>query len=173
MSSPRPQAIAGVSAGTENLLRTVYPSIACAGLGRMIGSLMNSIPLTIGGIKLSYLLFAPITAPLGLMGYFAVKISGEKYVLTNRSISRWAFVGTRLLQKVELERIGSISVDQLPGQEFYKASDLVITAADGNELMRLPAVPRAEIFRETILKAKQARVDVEASLATIRARATA
>jgi hypothetical protein len=173
MSSLRPQAIAGVSAGTENLLRTVYPSICSAGMGRLIGTLMNSIPVGIGPVKLSYLIFGPLLAGPALAGYFIVKIMGEKFVLTNRSISRWAFLGNRLLQKVELERVGAVSIDQLPGQEFYKAADIVLTSTDGNELLRLPGVPRAEIFRETILKAKQARVDVEASLARIRARQTA
>lgn len=171
--SVRPQAITGVSAGHDQLLRTVYPSISSAWLGRLIGQLMESIPFGIGNIKLSYLIAPIVCLPLGLMGYFMEKLFGERYLLSSRAIRRWTFIGQRMLQEVQLADIEDIAVEVQPGQEFYKAGDLVIIGKGGNTLMRLPGVPRPDIFRETILKAQKARLQVEDSLTRIRARQTA
>lgn len=168
----RPQAITGVSAGQDQLLRVIYPSISAAGIGRLIGRAMESMPFGIGKIKLSYLLFGWICAPAALLGYFVEKAFGERYLLTNRGIRRWTFVGQRMLQEVALTDIEDIAVDVLPGQEFYEAGDLVILGKGGNTLMRLAGVPRPEIVRETILKTQRARVQVEESLTAIRARQT-
>ena len=171
--SVRPQAITGVSAGQDQLLRTVYPSISSAGLGRLIGQLMDSIPVGVGNIKLSYLIFGPLLVGPALMGYFAEKLMGQRYLLTNRAIRRWTLIGQRMLQEVQLADIEDIAVEVQAGQEFYKAGDLVIIGKGGNTLMRLPGVPRPDIFRETILKAQKARLQVEDSLTRIRARQTA
>ena len=57
MSIGNVQAISGVSAGVENVVMTVYPSIAATGIGRLLGCLYESIPSRICGIKLSNLLF--------------------------------------------------------------------------------------------------------------------
>ncbi len=169
----RPQPIAGVSAGRENLLRAVYPSISATGMGRLLGRLMDSVPIGIGNVRLSYLIFGLPVAALSLPGYLGQKVTGERYVLTNRGIRRWAALGSRMIQGVELTEIGDILTETLPGQEFYHAADLIILGKDGRRLMRLAGVPRAEIFRETILKAAQARVQVEESLARIRGRQSA
>ena len=63
MRAAKPQAISGVSAGYESIIETLYPSIAASGIGRAIGRAMDSIPLRIWGVPLSYLLFGPLLAP--------------------------------------------------------------------------------------------------------------
>ena len=170
MPNQKPQAISGVSASVENVIRIEYPSIASTGLGKMLGSLYNSMPLQLGTVKLSYLLFPLPTAPLGLIPYTLLKLAGQRYILTNRSMQKWASLGNRLLSQVALSQVAEVLVEQLPGQEFYKAADLELLAADGTPLMRLEGVKRAEVFRQSILEARDALLQVESSLATIQAR---
>ena len=170
MSSQKPQAISGVSASRETEMMIVYPSIASHWLGQILGRLFESIPLKIHGIKLSYLLFPLPMIPAALGLYFHLKVFGERYVLTNRSLGRQAALGSRVISQIPLADVDRIEVEQSPGHVFYKAADLAIFAADGKSLMRLEAVPRADVFRQTILKASVARQQVGASLATIEAR---
>lgn len=171
MPNRKPQAIFGVSAGVENVLDARYPSICATGLGRLLGRLYELIPLKINGVKLSHLLFPLPTSPLALLIYLYLKVAGQRYVLTNRSVQKQTALGTRLLSQVALGDIGEIEVCQRRGQEFYRAADIHLLAEDGSLLMRLEAVPRAEVFRQIILEARDARKHVEASLATIAGRA--
>ena len=75
-----------------------------------------------------------------------------------------------MMQRVELADITAMQVAQQPGQQFYHASDLLILNAKGDVVMRLEGLPHAEIFRENITKARDASMQVQASLATINAR---
>jgi len=173
MSIVRTQAIAGVSAGVENVVMTVYPSMASTGLGRWLGRLYDSIPIKINGIKLSHLLFPVPAIPIALLLYFQLKVFGSRYILTNRSVSIRTSIGDRQQNEIALPAIARIDVTQYAGQEFYRAADLVFYDAGGSVLGRLEAVPRAEIFRQTILEARDALTQTEAALATIAARQTA
>jgi hypothetical protein len=164
------QAISGVSASSEAEITTEYPSVASTWLGRSLGSLYDSIPLKINGIKISYLLFPLPTAGIGLLVYLYLKAAGTRYRLTNRNMQIWSMIGERLFSSVALGDIAEIEVRQRPGQAFFKASDLVLLKTDGSTLLRLEGVVRAEIFRETILEARDARRDVASSLARIQAR---
>lgn len=154
----------------EMQIMTVYPSISADGLGRFIGFLMNCLPFP-KNAKLSALVFGLPLAPLASLLYFLQKIFGPRYVLTNRSIQVWSSLGNRLLGSVPLQQIGDIEVNERNGQAFFHAADLNILDAGGNAVLTLGGVPRADIFRHTILKARDARVQVEAALATIGARA--
>lgn len=165
-----PQPISGVSAGRETIIEDVFPSIAASGLGRFLGQLMNCMPLSLNGIRLSQVLFAPIAAPLGLIGYLKFKVTDSVYVLTNRSVLKRAALGQRLLQSVPLSEIDNIEIRVSPGQEFYQAGDLLLLNAAGDTLMHLPGVPRPERFRQVILDAREARIRSDRSLDVIRAR---
>lgn len=173
MPNRKSHPIAGVVADSENEIMTVFPSIASTGLGRALGVLYESIPLKINGVKLSYLLFPLPTSPVALVWYFLLKLTGWRCVLTNRTVQKWSGLGNRLLAQVPLSDIAKIVVAQRPGQSFYRAADLELYGTDGKRLMTLAAIPHAEIFRESILEARDALVRVENSLATIRARQTA
>ena len=173
MSMARTQAISGVSAGVENVVMTVYPSIASTGWGRWLGRLYISIPSEINGIKLSYLLFPLPSIPLALLLYVQLKVVGSRYILTNRAVTIRAAIGERQLADIALPAIDRIEVRQYAGQEFYRAADLVFFDSGGSVLGRLAGVPQAEIFRQTILEARDALTQTEAALATIAARQTA
>ncbi len=164
------QAITGVSSGTENVIMTVYPSISGRGLGQLIGLLMNSVPLRIGGVRLSNLVFGLPLAPLGAIGYLAEKVIGDKYILTNRSVEQWKATGGRMLSDIPLESIASIELDEQWGQDFYYAADLLLVDAKGTVLTRLKAVTRPDVFRQTILEARDARMQVTATMELIQAR---
>ncbi|MBT4863984.1 MAG: PH domain-containing protein [Planctomycetaceae bacterium] len=173
MSIGNVQAISGVSAGVENVVMTVYPSIAATGRGRWLGRLYDAIPVRICGVKLSNLLFTLPTSPLALALYAETKVVGSRYVLTNRRVTINAALTPRQVLEVALPAIDEIEVEQLDGQQFFHAADLVLLDSRGTVLGRLEAVPRAEVFRQTILEARDALTQTEAALATISARQTA
>lgn len=163
-------AISGVSAVAESEIMTVYPSVACTGLGRLMGRLYESVPLRIFGIKLSYLLFVPFGAPLGALGYLLLKLTGERYVLTNRAVQRQKALGSNKLAQVLLADLDQVVEHQGPGQVFYHASDLHLLNAKGERVLLLAGVPHAAIFRQTIVEARDARKQVASALETIRSR---
>ena len=169
----KPQPISGVSPTAETVITTRYPSIAAMGLGRALGKLYDAIPLRIGTIKLSYVLFTLPTSPLAVTLYAIQKLFGQRYQLTNRRVRILSMLGTRVYGQVNLTEIGDVAIDEQPGQAFYKAGDLVILGTGGNTLLRLTGVTRPDVFRQTILEARTARVRTEASLAVIKARKTA
>ena len=57
------------------------------------------------------------------------------------------------------------------GQEYYHAGDLILKNAKGDSLMRISGVKDANIFRQIIEKARDARIGTEHSLEMIEARA--
>ena len=165
-----PQPISGVSAGRETVIEDVFPSISASGLGRILGQLMDAIPLSVNGIKISQLLFGPLVAPLALVGYLQFKVTGPVYVLTNRSVKTVSALARNLVQTVALSEIDNIEIRELPGQAFYQAGDLLLLNARGDALMTLAGIPRPARFRQVILDARDARVRSDHSLGVIRSR---
>lgn len=166
----RPQAISGVSPQVENVVMAVHPSIAAWWAGQMIGVLSDAIPLKLGSVKLSHVLIAPLLAPFAALLYFAQKVIGARYVLTNRAIQSWAAMGERMNGQAALTEIGTVDVERRAGQAFFHAGDLVIRNAAGEILLRLEGVVRPDVFRQIILEARDARIQTEASLTTIQKR---
>ena len=167
----KPQPINGVSAGAETLLEATYPSIAATGLGRCLGSVMDLIPVSIGGVRLSHLLFGPVVAPVALLWYLLTKVTGDRYEVTNRSVRVRSILGGRLQRQVAFSDFAAIEVQRQPGQAFYHAGDLLLVDAKGQPVLTLAGVSRPERFRSVIQKARQARLLSDASLRTIEARA--
>jgi len=165
-----PQPISGVSAGRETAIEDVYPSIAASGLGQFLGRLMDLSSLSIIGIRLSHVLFAPIVAPLGLIGYLKFKVADPMYLLTNRSVQKRGPLSRRLLQSTPLADIDNIEIQVLPGQQFFQAGDLHLLNAKGDVLMQIAGIPRPERFRQVILDAREARIRNDHSLEVIRSR---
>lgn len=164
-----PQAIAGVSPSQEREIETEFPSIAAVAPGRIIGGLMNSIP-GVGSVKLSYLLFGLPLAPLGLIGYLQLKVTGQRYTVTNRTVSvRGALMGG-IVKQVALKDVADVEVDVLGGQEFFRAGDVVLRNANGDEILRCAGVPQPERFKHVILDARAARLQSDEALAAINKR---
>lgn len=162
--------ITGVPAGREAPLETVYPSIAASAIGRFLGSLCDSIPLRIGGVQLSHVLFAPIALPFALIGYFQFKVAGEKYEVTNRSVRIRSFLGGRLVQQIALTDFEDVQVEVVPGQAFYRAGNVQLLNGKGDVVMTLAGVPRPDRLRNVILEARRARLQSDASLKVIEGR---
>lgn len=169
MANLKKQPISGVSPSGEVEIRWRFPSIAATWIGKLIGQICDLIPVKIWGVKLSYPL-ALALAPLGALEYFRLKLLGEKYVLTNRSIQRWAAFGVNQRQSVSLSDIADIEVHRQSGQEFFDAGDLVVMDAKGNPIMTLAGVQQPDVFRSAVLEARDARVETQKALATINAR---
>jgi hypothetical protein len=170
MLAQKPPAISGLNAGKQSLIMTVYPSIAATAIGKTLGQLYESIPTKVFGIKLSHWLFPLPTAIFAVQVYAHLKLFGEVYVLTSRTVQLRKSLGNRLIREVPLADIDQVVVRCESGQEFYPAADIYLLNKAGQTLMSLPGVPRAEVFRQTILEARNARNQVASTLSTISAR---
>jgi len=175
MSTAKPQAIAGVSAENESIVRIVYPSIAGTAIGQGLGNLMELIPIKVPlfHAKISYLLFGLPCGLAAVAGYFIEKILGVRYVLTNKSVQKWKALGNRKVSEVLLKDVAEVAIAQSSGQVFYRASDIHLQNAAGESIMVLPGVSHAEVFRQTILEASHAQSLTASALETIKARQTA
>jgi hypothetical protein len=162
--------IAGLSTQAEAPVATTWPAITCTSLGRLLNQVVESIPVRLGGIKLSHLLFALPLAPLGALLYLLLKATGEKYQVTNRALHRLGAFSGNKIASIPLAEIDAVDVEDEAAQRFSRAGDLVIRNARGEELFRLRAVMYPHIFRNTILEARDARLRVDESLQTIRNR---
>lgn len=69
-----------------------------------------------------------------------------------------------------LDEVGRVEIHCTFGQQFFKAGTLVIRDHVGTERMQLPGVVRPEMFRQTILDARDALISTEAARRTIEAR---
>jgi len=153
---------------------TVYPSIASTVVGRTMGSLFDCLPDRVLGIRLSHWLILmplfPLWATIAALEYFRLKLFGTVYCLTNRNVqirsARWNW----LVREVALTEIADVVLRQQPGQAFYPAADIELVNKAGETVLVLQGVPRADVFRQSILEARNAHVQVESSLNTIRAR---
>lgn len=149
---------------------TAYPSIASLGLGRALGALYESVPLRLGSVKLSHLIFVLPAAPIALVLYLGLKAAGPRYVLTTRRLRLVKGPSARPGADVPLDEIGRVEVVASFGQRFYKAGQLVVRDHHGTERLRLHGVVRPEMFRRTILDARDALTRTDAARRTIDAR---
>jgi membrane protein YdbS with pleckstrin-like domain len=174
----KPQAISGVSAAGEAEITTAYPSVASTLTGQRVGRLCDWLPVKTNGVPWPRLLIAlpfwivvvPVSLVVSLTLYAFVKFFGKRYILTNRSLQVRQMIGLRTFAEVPLTGIDQIAIQELPGQGYYKAADIVVLGTDGKLLVRLEGVQRADVFRHTILEARDARREVAESLKTIQSR---
>lgn len=170
------QPIAGVfpPQTCEATIMTVWPSLAATAIGRSLGRLYaipaGRPPFTLG--HLIALATIPIVVPLYFWKFLVTVSVGmlqllpkvgrafkspdgvRRYVLTNRRVV--VRTGMRPLDErwVELERFDTIDIVVRPGQEWYRAGDLVFKLG-AIETFRLDGVVRPETFRHTCLSAQQ------------------
>ena len=154
----------------ERPVMTVYPSIAALGIGRALGAVYDSIPLRVGGIRLSHLLFVLPTAPLALVPYAWQKIVGPRYLLTTHRLIAVLGLGAKPSGEVPLEEVGRVEVLTSSGQKFFRAGTLVIRDHMGTERLRFDGVVRPEMFRQTILDARDSLIRTDAARRNIAAR---
>lgn len=170
MTTKKPQAIAGVSSTYENVVEELFPSIAMTGLGRFLNQLYECLPVGVGQCKLSHLLFVPPTLPLALLGYLLLKVGGSRYVVTNRAVKRLKSLGNHLLEEAPLSQVARVAVDPDSRLSFFRTGDVRLSNAEGDTLLLLRGVPYPDRFCQVICETRDARRQVESSLAAIRAR---
>ena len=100
--------------------------------------------------------------PLALLAYFALKLGGSRYLVTNRAVKRMASLGYRRSEEVPLEQIEQVVVDPDSRLAFFRTGDVRLVNAAGDTLLLLRGVPYPDRFRQVILEACDARQDVEA-----------
>ena len=154
----------------EALAETVYPSIAALGVGRLCGRLLNLLPLRIGRIRLTHVIFGALLAPVAPVLYGVHKVIGRYYRLTQAAVESCPMIGTAGVDRIELERIAAVEVRTRRGQRFYRAGDVHLLGADGQTLLNLAGVPQPERVRQIILELQQAKQQRDAAQQTIRTR---
>jgi len=164
------QAIAGVAPveSAETTVMTVWPSVAGMRLlgipvGKIIGRLLN--------IKAGFYIFtvgnlaALMAIPVGLLLYFkrVGPFVATRYRVTNRRVIVERGLTAKEEKAIEFDRFDSIIVEIDPGDEWYKAGDLVFRNGDV-ERFRLEGVSRPESFRQVCWKSRQAYVGIKEAL---------
>ena len=170
MSSSQPTAIAGVHTSSETLITHAYPSVAATELGQTLGRLYESFSTKLFGVRLSYLLFALPTAPIAALIYLLQILFGKKYRLTNQALEVRAMLGERLFERIELEKIGALEIEQQAGQQYYHAGDIIVKNLNEDVVFTMEGISRPYVFQHNILEAQQAKTRVAAALEHIRAR---
>ncbi len=147
------------SNASEITAMTVWPSIAAFPLGRRVGRLC-----AIAGVgkfftagKLMALATIPISLPL-FFWRLAPRVA-RRYVLTDRRVVIRKGLGNAEAEAIRLEDFESIEIEELPGQEFLRAGDLVFRAS-GKEAFRLPGVQHPQGFRQACLRGQRAWLSV-------------
>lgn len=157
------QPIAGVSPAElkETTVMTVWPSIACYGLGRTLGSLFAIRWPDIYIFRLGNLI-ALASIPVALVLYFwrILPFVGTRYTLTNRRVIVQKGLSSQEDKFVDFDRFDAIDVVIQPGQAWYHAGDLIFKLG-AIETFRLDGVSRPETFRATCLKSRQAHAGVK------------
>ncbi|MFV1965693.1 MAG: PH domain-containing protein [Pirellulaceae bacterium] len=155
------QAIAGLTPSTaeEATVMVVWPSIAQYAWARWFGiqyeNKLGTYIFTVGNMV------ALLSSPFAAVMYFYRMARCPTYVLTSRRIVEKSF--DKEIKAVELGAFESITIDELPGQKWYYAGDLVFRSGD-EEVFRLEAVSRPEAFRQTCLKSNRSFVGVKQAL---------
>jgi hypothetical protein len=154
----------------ERPVMTVFPSIASLPLGRGLGVLYESLPIRIGRLKLSHLLFPLPTSPVALLLYFWLKVAGPRYELTTQRLRVLRGLARRAGLEIPLDEVGRIEITTSFGQRFFKSGTLIVRNHVGTERLRLAGVVRPEMFRQTILEVRDALIRTDAAMRTIEGR---
>lgn len=163
------QAIAGVSPSSveERTVMVVWPSNAVYRFGRWLGKRYAwQGPVSENKIFWIGNVFVLLSIPAALAMYF-LRIApggwGIRYRLTNRRVIVERGVSWKESRSVGLDQFDSVTIEVVPGQEWYNAGDLVFRKGD-TVVFRLEAVSRPEAFRETLVKSHMAYVGVKKAM---------
>lgn len=151
------QAITGVypTSHSEATVMMTWPSIGASSFGRTLGGLY-SIRTGFGNILTIGNLIALLSIPQALL-LFALNIlpwSCRRYRITNRRIVVEKGVKGAVDKEVSLDNFDAVSVEVLPGQEWYPCGNLIFTK-NKVETFRLDGVRHPESFRQACLKTQR------------------
>ena len=159
-----------MTARTSPAAAEFFPSIAAGAFGRVLGALMECVPLRLGRVKLSYLLFGPVVAGLSIPAYALQKLLGKRYVLTGDAIQQWPMIGSDAKAAVRLQDVADATVRVRTGQAFFDAGDVVLTGKAGDELLVLEGMSRPNRVRSSILDVRDSAHQATAVEETVRRR---
>jgi hypothetical protein len=156
------QPITGVmpSELAEVTCKVVWPTIGATGAGRWVGRL-SDIRLGFGEFFTLGKIMAIATIPISLVVFFwmLMPVVCRRYTLTNRRIIIRKGLSVVDGRWISLDDFDAIDIEVLPGQAWLHAGDLVFRHGD-NVVLRLPGVPRPEVFRQVCLTSQTALVSV-------------
>lgn len=157
MSQISKEAVAGVwptDLGEAHITQA-FPSISASALGRFLGSLY-SLPQPIG------FLIHIVTLPVPIMLAVAMFLfSGfRRYQLTSTRVRIRRGTKDKDSPQVMLAELEEVRPVVRGGQSFYRAADLQLISG-GQVALTLSGVPNAEAFRQNILEARNALVQVK------------
>ena len=144
----------------ETTVTTEWPSICVYPSGKWLGKLYSIRWPDISILRIGNLL-ALLSIPHALLLYFSrvVPKTGIRYRLTNRRLLVERGMGHEVERSIELESFDDVQAEQLAGQAWYDAADLVLFQA-GEEVFRIGSVCHPETFRQILLKTQRAYVSV-------------
>lgn len=160
------QAITGVSpaATKETLVMTVWPSHCITTLGKWLGQAYSIDWPGVYFFRIGNLL-ALLSIPIALKLYFFCLLPwvALRYSVTNRRVIVYrGLFPAQEERSVALDAFDRIDIVVQPGEEWYRAGDLVFYR--GNvETFRLEAIAWPDAFRHTILKTRLGFVGVAAA----------
>jgi hypothetical protein len=144
----------------EVTCRVVWPTIGATRAGRFVGQ-AAAVRTGWGEFFTLGKLLALATIPIALVVYAwqLMPYVCRRYALSNRRI----IIRKGLMPVDEhwigLDEFDTVEVEILPGQQWLHTGDILFKRA-GNEVLRLPGVPRPEIFRRVCQTAQDALISV-------------
>ena len=157
----------------EREVYLAYPTVAATAAGRLIGRLLDSVPVRLGPATLSQWLFALPLAPPGAAVFLWQKAFGTRYRLTDRRLVAEAVLTGRELDAADLADVAAVDVAPAPGGRFFDAGDVHLRNAAGDRLLTAAALPHATNFAGRVEELLAARRAVHAARATIARRRAA
>ena len=167
------QAIAGVAPveSAETTVMTIWPSVAGMRflgipVGKLLGRLLN--------IKAGFYIFtvgnliALLAIPVGIFLYLqrVGPLVAMRYRVTNKRVMVERGLTAVEERSIAFDQFDNIQVEIDPGDEWYKAGDLVFRQGEV-ERFRLEGVSRPESFRQVCWKSREAFVGVQAALGNL------
>lgn len=151
------QAISGVAPASvsEATVMVAWPSIAARPFAQMLGR-WYAIPIGAPPVFSVGKLIALLSIPQVLL-LLAVKLfpwTCTRYRLTNRRVVVERGLRAKVDKEVGLGSFDAVTVEVLPGQEWYRCGNLVFYKGK-IETFRLDGVVSPESFRQTCLKAQR------------------
>ena len=135
----------------ERASKVVWPAIGALAAGRVVGRLCAN-RFGVRGFTLGKLLaVATIPVSLAVFAWQLLPVVMRRYCLTDRRVVVEKGLGRSEERAIGLDEFDVLEIQLLPGQEWLRCGD-VIFLRGGQEVFRLPGVPRPQTFRELCLK---------------------
>jgi hypothetical protein len=138
----------------EALITRTFPSISSNAFGRFLGTLYG-LPFPIGFII--HLATVPFPVLTAILMYLVTGF--RRYQLTSLRVCVRRGIRGKDDAQVGLDRVDEVRTVVRKGQEYFRAGDLELVSR-GDVVLTLHGVPTVEAFRQNILRARAALVQV-------------